>query len=162
MFAARNIGWTGSTKSATARKRLNRFRCCLFPGVPRWRPCHLTKKSCVYRLATIHERYRQTTDRPVAIPTLWLTSHESAKMWGQPLEGLRKLSVQKIFSTSGFVADHQPHGVPMSGHVGSVIIGQAWSTRSQQLLGWQEQPFEGLRQLSVQKIFLLPVSWPTI
>ncbi len=39
-------------------------------------------ESTYRRLAENHERYRrrQTTDRPMAIPTHWLASHETAKM----------------------------------------------------------------------------------
>jgi len=33
------------TVTATAQRRLNRFRCCLFPGVARCLPCQIAKKS---------------------------------------------------------------------------------------------------------------------
>ncbi len=79
------------TKSATARKRFDLFRCCLVPGVARWMPCHPAKKSCGYLVPFgRNARTLQTDDRQTTTD-----DDRQTGLWQYRLIGLPAMSRQK-------------------------------------------------------------------
>ena len=51
------------TVTATAKRRLDLFRCCLMPCVARCLPCQTAKKSCLYLSPSGHNPRSSRTDR---------------------------------------------------------------------------------------------------
>ena len=75
----------GSAKSATARKRLDRLRCCFVPDVPIWKPCQPVKRSWVYLSPFGRSPRTLQTDRRLT------------GLWQYPLIGLPAMSLHKLW-----------------------------------------------------------------